>query len=97
MNIKENIKIRLANEANGTINFSTWTAPFIISLVLMLGQIFIVFLSNYDIDSIICDLDSFAFELFVFAGKTFFVNFGGLTGISVVAQKLKSTTGSTPK
>jgi len=59
-----------------------WREALIISLILTAAQIFIAFLTLYDLNRISADPPTFAFDLFRFAGASFFGTFIALTGLS---------------
>ncbi|GAG47101.1 unnamed protein product [marine sediment metagenome] len=58
-----------------------------ISLVLAVAQVFIAFLALYDLTRIASDPASFAFDLFRFAGASFFGTFMALTGLAKYYDK----------
>ena len=60
----------------------SWREASVASLVLMVAHVFIVFLTIYDLSSIVGDPASFAFDLFKFAGASFFGTFLTLTELS---------------
>jgi hypothetical protein len=60
----------------------SWREASTASLVLMVAHVFIVFLTIYDLSSIVRDPASFAFDLFKFAGASFFGTFLTLTELS---------------
>ena len=59
-----------------------WREAVIVSMILTAAQIFIAFLTLYDLNRISADPASFAFDLFRFAGASFFGTFIALTGLS---------------
>ena len=59
-----------------------WKEAVIVSMILSATQIFIAFLTLYDLNRISADPASFAFDLFRFAGASFFGTFIALTGLS---------------
>jgi hypothetical protein len=60
----------------------SWRDAAAVSLVLTAGHVFIAFLTLYDLTGILGDPASFAFNLFKFAGASFFGTFITLTGLS---------------
>ena len=60
----------------------SWKEATMASLVLTISQVFIAFLTLYDLTKILVDPASFAFDLFKFAGASFFGTFIALTGLS---------------
>jgi hypothetical protein len=59
-----------------------WREAVVVSFILTLAQIFIAFLTLYDLNRIPADPASFAFDLFRFSGASFFGTFVALTGLS---------------
>ena len=59
-----------------------WREAVIVSMILTAAQIFIAFLTLYDLNRISADPATFAFDLFRFAGASFFGTFIALTGLS---------------
>jgi hypothetical protein len=59
-----------------------WREAAVISLVLAVAQVFIAFLTLYDLTRIAADPATFAFDLFRFAGASFFGTFVALTGLA---------------
>jgi len=84
-------KVMVANEGSGTdveIEESmSWEDAAKVSAVLMVAQIFIVFLPGRIYSDLMNNLTQHIFELFVFAGQTFFSNFIVLTGLSIVTKR----------
>ena len=64
-----------------------WREAAAISLVLAVAQVFIAFLTLYDLTRIAADPASFAFDLFRFAGASFFGTFVALTGLTKYYDK----------
>ena len=64
-----------------------WREAAAISLVLAVAQVFIAFLTLYDLTRIAADPASFAFDLFRFAGASFFGTFVALTGLAKYYDK----------
>jgi len=60
----------------------SWEDAAKISLVIMLAQIFMVFLPKYDWSKVSVEFASFLFDLFTFAGGSFFAAFIALTGLA---------------
>lgn len=56
-------------------------------MVLAVAQVFIAFLTLYDLTRIAADPASFAFDLFRFAGASFFGTFVALTGLAKYYDK----------
>ena len=65
----------------------TWEDAAKISLVLMLAQVFIGFLILYDWSRVAADPLCFLWDLFKFAGASFFMTFLALTGLSRYASR----------
>jgi hypothetical protein len=63
-------------------NSMSWKDAAAASLVLTAAHVFIAFLTLYDLTKILRDPASFAFDLFKFAGASFFGTFIALTGLS---------------
>ena len=59
-----------------------WREAVLVSMVLTAAQIFIAFLTLYDLNRISADPATFAFDLFRFAGASFFGTFVAMTGLS---------------
>lgn len=59
-----------------------WREAVTVSMILTAAQIFIAFLTLYDLNRISADPASFAFDLFRFSGASFFGTFVALTGLS---------------
>jgi hypothetical protein len=68
-------------EADGGSPMS-WRDATAASIVLTTAHVFIAFLTLYDLTKIMGDPASFAFDLFKFAGASFFGTFIALTGLS---------------
>jgi hypothetical protein len=68
-------------EAEGE-NPMSWRDATEASIVLTTAHVFIAFLTLYDLTKILRDPASFAFDLFKFAGASFFGTFIALTGLS---------------
>jgi hypothetical protein len=68
-------------EADGRRPMS-WRDATAASIVLTTAHVFIAFLTLYDLTKILRDPASFAFDLFKFAGASFFGTFIALTGLS---------------
>jgi hypothetical protein len=66
----------------GSNKSMSWKEASLVSLVLTMANVFIVFLTLYDLSSIALDPASFAFDLFKFAGASFFGTFITLTELS---------------
>ena len=66
-------------EGGGPMSWRDATAT---SMVLTAAHVFIAFLTLYDLTKIRGDPASFAFDLFKFAGASFFGTFIALTGLS---------------
>jgi hypothetical protein len=64
-----------------------WREAAAISLVLAVAQVFIAFLTLYDLTRIAADPASFAFDLFRFSGTSFFSTFVALTGLAKYYDK----------
>ncbi len=60
----------------------SWRDATVTSFVLTAAHVFIAFLTLYDLTGILGDPASFAFNLFKFAGASFFGTFITLTGLS---------------
>ncbi len=60
----------------------SWRDATVASFVLTAAHVFIAFLTLYDLTRILGDPASFAFDLFKFAGASFFGTFIALTGLS---------------
>jgi hypothetical protein len=69
------------DEAEGGDPMS-WRDATAASIVLTAAHVFIAFLTLYDLTKILGDPASFAFDLFKFAGASFFGTFIALTGLS---------------
>ena len=65
----------------------SWEDAAKVSLLLMLAQVFIGFLTLYDWGKVAADPMCFFWDLFKFAGASFFVTFLALTGLSRYASK----------
>ncbi len=61
-----------------------WLDALKVSLVLMMSQVFIVFLPKYSAAVIEAEMIKFLYELFVFAGSSFFAAFIALAGLTVI-------------
>ena len=64
-----------------------WREAAAISLVLAVAQVFIAFLTLYDLTRIAADPASFAFDLFRFAGASFFGTYVALTELAKYYDK----------
>lgn len=64
-----------------------WREAVRISLILAAAQVFTAFLTLYDLTRITADPASFAFDLFKFAGASFFGTFIALTGLAKHHEK----------
>ena len=82
--IKESVKDhRVENRVNEKPDRSRdWREAVIVSMILTAAQIFIAFLTLYDLNRISADPATFVFDLFRFAGASFFGTFIALTGLS---------------
>lgn len=60
----------------------SWRDAAAAALILTAAHVFIAFLTLYDLTRILGDPASFAFDLFKFAGASFFGTFIALTGLS---------------
>ena len=60
----------------------SWQDAVTVSLVITLAQIFTAFLTVYDWSKITNDPTVFLFDLFKFAGASFFTTFIALTGLT---------------
>lgn len=68
--------------SNGPGAMGGWREAAAISLVLAVAQVFIAFLTLYELMRIVVDPASFAFDLFRFAGASFFGTFVALTELA---------------
>ena len=65
----------------------SWEDAAKVSCILALTQVFIGFLTLYDLSKIMIDPASFCFDLFKFAGASFFGAFIALTGLAKYFSK----------
>ena len=83
--------IMVPNEGTGEMKEEekpmSWEDAAKVSAILMLAQIFIVFLPGHNYADIMNNLHQYVFELLIFAGQTFFANFIALTGLSMVTSR----------
>ena len=83
--------VMVPNEGTGEMKKEdrpmSWEDAAKVSAILMLAQIFIVFLPGHDFSEVANNLNQCIFELVIFSGQTFFANFIALTGLSIVTRK----------
>ena len=65
----------------------SWWDAARVSSVLMIAQIFIVFLPGRNFSDFMSNFSQCMFELVVFGGQTFFANFIALAGLSMLSSK----------